>query len=77
MKGIWAALAIFIFGVGDAFGEMALFKDIQKPGGHERGRTERRAAFRACGAGPNYEIPVAHFKPYAAACKSAAGVSIT
>jgi hypothetical protein len=64
MKGTFAALAIFIFGVGDAFGEMATFKDIQKPGGHQRGGTERRAAFRTCGAGPNYEIPVAQFQAF-------------
>jgi hypothetical protein len=64
VKGILAAIIIFIFGIAAAFGEMATFKDVQKPDGRERGRTERRSALRACGAGPNYEIPVAKFPAF-------------
>src|SRR5262249_41512224 len=64
MKAILAAAPIFIFAAVSAFGEMATFKDVQKPGGREGGRTERRADFRACGAGTNYEIPVAQFPAF-------------
>jgi hypothetical protein len=64
MKAMLIAIPILIFGVVNAFGEMATFKDVQKPDGHERGRTERRADFRACGAGVNYEIPVAQFPAF-------------